>query len=96
MISEDAKSKLTTWAASKSTVAAVYAFGSRAKGTNRPGSDLDLAFEFVPEIDCALAELIENRARWGSELTALLGVRVKDLYLLSDESVENPMMIWRR
>ncbi len=74
----------------------MYAFGSRAKGTNRPGSDLDLAFEFVPEIDCALAELIENRARWGSELTTLLGVRVKDLYLLSDESVENPMMIWRR
>ncbi len=96
MISEDVKSKLTTWAASKPTVAAVYAFGSRAKGTNRPGSDLDLAFEFVPEIDCALAELIENRACWGSELTTLLGVRVKDLYLLSDESVENPMMIWRR
>ena len=96
MISEDIRSKLAIWADSKPTVAVVYAFGSRAKGTNRPDSDLDLAFEFVSEVDCALSELIENANRWKSELTALLGVRVKDLRLRNDKSVENPMVIWRR
>jgi hypothetical protein len=36
---------LATWAKSKPEVIALYVFGSRAKGTAGPDSDLDLAFE---------------------------------------------------
>ena len=96
MISEEIRSKLAIWAASKPTVAVVYAFGSRAKGNNRPDSDLDLAFDFMSEVDCELSELIENANFWKSELAALLGVPVTDLYLRNDESVENSIVIWRR
>lgn len=70
---------LTSWAAGKPTIKALYVFGSYARGEAQPQSDLDLAFEFT-DVDDADAELIENAQAWKVELTQLTGVEVKDLY----------------
>jgi predicted nucleotidyltransferase len=70
---------LERWAASKPTIKALYIFGSYARGEARPGSDLDLAFEFTA-VDEADAELICNSKAWKTELTCLTGITVKDLY----------------
>jgi predicted nucleotidyltransferase len=72
------------WARRHPQINRVWAIGSRAKGTAREDSDLDLALEFVPEMDCELAELIQKRKRWGRELTRRLGVLVKDIQLAND------------
>ncbi|MCJ2068147.1 nucleotidyltransferase domain-containing protein [Methylobacterium sp. J-030] len=39
---------IRTWAAGNENVAEVWLFGSRAKGTARPDSDVDLALVLVP------------------------------------------------
>jgi predicted nucleotidyltransferase len=70
---------LRRWAATKPTIKALYVFGSYARGEARPGSDLDLAFEFTG-VDEADAELICNAKAWKAELILLTGIAVKDLY----------------
>jgi predicted nucleotidyltransferase len=81
------RSKLASWAKSKPTIKALYVFGSYAKGTAKPSSDLDLALDFVDGIDDELSELIVNAGAWKQELTALTGLLVKDIYLASDQVV---------
>jgi predicted nucleotidyltransferase len=80
MVNSTLKSKLAAWAETKPTIKALYVFGSRAKGTANPESDLDLAFSFVDDIDNADSELIENSEDWKKELTNLTGLHVKDVY----------------
>jgi predicted nucleotidyltransferase len=70
---------LERWAATKPTIKALYIFGSYARSEARPGSDLDLAFEFTG-VDEADAELICNSKAWKTELSRLTGITVKDLY----------------
>ncbi len=89
MISDDLRDKLLTWAASKPTVNALFIFGSYANGTAGPESDLDIAFDFVDQVDSPLAELITNAAIWKTELTDLTGITVKDLYLFDDQVVRS-------
>jgi predicted nucleotidyltransferase len=64
-------------------------FGSRADGTARPDSDLDLAFDFV-NVDEPLAELIANAARWKAELSEETGLVVKDVYLSTSPKAQGP------
>jgi predicted nucleotidyltransferase len=88
--------RLAAWAATKPSIAALHIFGSRARGDYRPDSDLDLAFEFA-DVDEELAELIENRAEWKRELSALTGFLVKDLYLRSDPEASGAVVtVFRR
>ncbi len=87
MISERLRCELEKWAAEQTTIKALYVFGSYAKGTARPESDLDLAFEFKDTVDCHDAELIENAATWKCELTSLTGILVKDLYLVGKDDL---------
>ena len=42
---ETIKGILNNWAASKILINRVWVFGSRAKGTHKPDSDLDIAIE---------------------------------------------------
>ncbi len=87
MLDQKLKFTLAAWAESKSTIKSMYVFGSRAKGTARPDSDLDLAFDFVDTVDDALAELIENAGVWKIELSELTGFQVRDLYLVNSQVV---------
>lgn len=87
MIDPALQEALARWAATKPTIEVMYIFGSRAKGMARPSSDLDLAFDFIDDIDNADSELIENAAQWKHELTKLTGFVVKDVYPGDDEKV---------
>jgi len=53
-------------------VQALYVFGSVARGTNTPASDLDLMVEFMPEAPVGLFEF----ARIQRELSELTGMPV--------------------
>lgn len=87
---------LAAWAADKPTIAALYVFGSYARGEARPDSDLDLAFDFV-DVDNPLSELIVNAGAWKVELGRLTGLVVKDLYLSTDAAVRGAkVLVFRR
>jgi predicted nucleotidyltransferase len=80
-------------------VIAVYVFGSRARGTARADSDLDLAFELDETRETAsdLAALVVNRPRWQEQLTKVTGLVVRDLQLRSDPVVGNEVVeVYRR
>src|SRR5437588_9550823 len=72
------------WARHCASVRRLYVFGSRAKGTVRPCSDLDLAVVLYEAHGNELSELIVHRKTWQTELTGALGVQVRDIYLADD------------
>lgn len=64
------------WAAAIPFIDRVSLYGSRARGTAQPGSDLDLAvYAHAPDGE-HLSEWIENRQRWQKALSARLEVNV--------------------
>jgi len=90
------RNKLRAWAKSKPTVRALYVFGSRARGNNRPDSDLDLAFDLEERYGNQLSELVSNADAWRGELAGLTGLRIKDLILSSDPEASERLLIFRR
>jgi predicted nucleotidyltransferase len=78
-------------------IIALYVFGSRARGTARPDSDLDLAIEVDGGSFGPLVKFVLKRAGWIDELRALTGISVKDLELIEvSRSVKDPVEIFRR
>ncbi|HJU18378.1 MAG TPA: nucleotidyltransferase domain-containing protein [Stellaceae bacterium] len=75
---------LRAWAQRCHSIRRLYVFGSRAKGTGTCNSDLDLAVILEKTHGNQLSELIVNRASWQCELTSILGIVVKDIYLADD------------
>ncbi len=70
---------IRSWAAAIRSVDRVSLYGSRARGTPRPDSDLDLAVYVRAPDGEHLAEWIENRQnrqRWQRALSARLDVKV--------------------
>jgi predicted nucleotidyltransferase len=66
---------LGQWAASKPFVKRLWVFGSRAIGTQRPDSDLDVAIEIDPVRPAdatAFASFHYRHVRWLSEIQPLL------------------------
>ena len=90
------RNKLRAWAKSKPTVRALYVFGSRARGNNRPDSDLDLAFNLEERYGNQLSELVSNADAWRGELAGLTGLRIKDLILSLDPEASERLLIFRR
>ena|SRR5258708_40064880 len=78
------RATLVAWAQRERIVRRAYVFGSRAKGTATPTSDLDLALILDEPHGNALSELIVRRSSWKTELTRALGVPVKDIHLADD------------
>jgi hypothetical protein len=85
---------VANWAAGEPLIRRVYLFGSRAKGTARPDSDIDLAI--LHSIDPAVAGACpkdqehqftwwDHRERWTLELQARLEGRA-DVHQLFPES----------
>lgn len=70
---------IRVWAAGKAEVAEVWLFGSRAKGTARPDSDVDLGLVLVPGEpghDWPEGNYQALGDRWQAELAALVGRHV--------------------
>ena len=67
---------IRSWAAAIPSVDRVSLYGSRARGTPRPDSDLDLAVYVRAPDGEHLSEWIENRQRWQQALSARLGIKV--------------------
>lgn len=67
---------LQLWAASKAVVRRVWIFGSRARGTHRPDSDLDVAIEHdaLPGDSSPFTTWICEAEKWRAELAAHMSV----------------------
>jgi hypothetical protein len=84
MTVEDISAAVTAWAAGEPLVRRVYLFGSRATGTSRPDSDIDLAI--LHDVDPAVVGTCDrdkehwftwcdHLERWTDALQARLGGR---------------------
>ena len=47
-LSEEDKERIVAWARKHPEIRAVYLYGSRARGDNKAGSDIDLAVRMMP------------------------------------------------
>jgi uncharacterized protein len=74
----------------------VYLFGSRARGTNKPGADIDLALDCSAPIDFRIILKIYNDI----EATNIpLSVDLVDLYSASDllkSEVKKEGILWKK
>jgi predicted nucleotidyltransferase len=70
-LSKEQTEAIRTWASRTSEVRAVWLFGSRAKGTAQPDSDVDLA------IECDIADYCFERESWINHLSTTLGLVVQ-------------------
>jgi predicted nucleotidyltransferase len=74
---EAVRSDLAAWAEKQPGLRRLWIYGSRAQGTHRPDSDLDVAFEIDRLPDVAVMEFFERtRPRWRDELSQLSGLSV--------------------
>lgn len=68
---------IKAWAKTKKRVRAVRLFGSRAKRTNRPESDIDLAVTVKPDRHASLATIYTHYVpQWSEHLTKEIGPKV--------------------
>ena len=68
---------IADWAERTPEITAIYLFGFRAKGTARPDSDIDLAFQTRGKDDQTPYSIaFFNGAKWRVQLEALLGLMV--------------------
>ena len=104
MIDDEIARLLAEWAAGTDAVAALWLFGSRAKGTARADSDHDLAIELRPKIkdhDWAFGDFICEADSWKVQLrdivrgdVSLVGFR-DDLPGPFDPRIDG-ICLWRR
>jgi predicted nucleotidyltransferase len=74
-ITEETKVLLRDWARSKSAIAALWLFGSRARGDHRTDSDYDIALELKSkegDHDWAFGDYVFLVDDWKSEIKALI------------------------
>jgi predicted nucleotidyltransferase len=75
---EAMRSELGAWARRQPGLRRLWIYGSRAQGTHRPDSDLDIAFEIdrLPDSAAAAEFLERTRPAWRAELSQLSGLLV--------------------
>jgi predicted nucleotidyltransferase len=71
----DSVELIQQWAARTNAIREVWLFGSRAKGTSRPDSDVDIGIYLMPQ-DWAFGTYVAQGDAWQHELAGLLGLRV--------------------
>jgi predicted nucleotidyltransferase len=75
---EQWRQKLIRWAQRTDAVSELWLFGSRAKGTSRPDSDVDIAVALMPPKgahDWALGDYFASARDWRHELEKAVGRR---------------------
>lgn len=73
-MTDNQRKAIQAWAQRTSIIKSVDLFGSRAKGTARPGSDVDLAVKITSENPSG--DLICEVAGWELELNKTTGLKV--------------------
>jgi predicted nucleotidyltransferase len=73
-LTEEQQSAIKGWGQRTAAVAGIILFGSRAKGTSGPNSDVDLALELNDANP--FAAFLANGERWQLELRATTGLMV--------------------
>lgn len=68
---------VTPWAATLTYRIRIYFFGSRLKGTSRPGSDLDLAIEFLDPFINSEVIWHDLESKWAKKLSSLTGLNAR-------------------
>ena len=95
---------LKSWAANNHSVSEFWLFGSRAKGTAKAKSDVDLAIYLMPETDdtnWALAKYIENHSFWRTQLERIVARPISLCAIEPGEKLFNEVMatgtcLWSR
>jgi predicted nucleotidyltransferase len=101
-LSKEQRSAITQWAEQNQYISEVRLFGSRARGTSRPGSDIDLAVTVAGDNrGDALGVYLPLADRWQRDLRTRTGMHVS-LEWYGPESDEYEMLqtvgllIWSR
>jgi predicted nucleotidyltransferase len=94
---------LRAWAKANGNVRELWLFGSRADGTARPESDVDLGIGFMPpngDHNWALGNFAALQAEWRRELEAIVGCHVSLEAITPDEPgtarVRKWELLWER
>jgi predicted nucleotidyltransferase len=88
---------LCDWAGTTPEIVALYVCGARARESDRPDADLDLAVEVEGGSFGLVVKFVLSRVRWIEELRTLTGITVKDLELIEvSKSIKDPVEIYRR
>jgi predicted nucleotidyltransferase len=87
------------WAARRASVREVWLFGSRAKGTAEPDSDVDLAIVLTPPTgadDWAHGKYQRFGDDWQNDLKAIIGRHVSLELLPTDQDIGPRILLWTR
>jgi predicted nucleotidyltransferase len=95
---------LRAWALKNDCVLELWLFGSRAKGTPRPNSDIDIALALMPPTgkqNWALAAYVEFFEAWKSELRAAVDWDINLVAIGPDFEMDTivrttGILLWRR
>jgi predicted nucleotidyltransferase len=95
---------LRTWATNNDCVHELWLFGSRAKGTSEPDSDIDIALALMPpsgKTNWALAAYVESFEEWKAELRAAVNwpvslVAIGAKFEMDDTVRGTGIVLWRR
>ena len=94
---------LAEWASKNDDARELWLFGSRADGTSKPDSDVDLGLGLMPPIgdhNWAFANFIAFRKQWRHELEAIVGRHVSLEPITPDEPgtaiVKRWVLVWKR
>ena len=71
--------RLQAWAAANESVRELWLFGSRAKGTSHPKSDVDIALALTPpdiQHNMSLFKYLDLGDQWQHELETIVGRHV--------------------
>jgi predicted nucleotidyltransferase len=77
-IENNVADSIAVWAAENPEVRRVWVFGSRAKGTHRPDSDIDIAVELEPVGDSeeTLVRWIAHSTQWEAQLQSRIAAKI--------------------
>ena len=94
---------LCAWASADSNIRELWLFGSRAEGTSRPDSDVDVGIGLMPpngKHDWALGNFAALKGEWQRELEAVVGRHVSLEAITPDElgkaRVQTWVLLWER
>lgn len=103
LIPDLAERQLGAWALEREAIAAIWLFGSRARGNHQPDSDFDIAIELMPAQgpakDWPYTAFHFNADRWKSQISVILNGEVDLVCYRSDLDCKfdpRVALLWKR
>lgn len=91
-VNDDCRKSLAAWAAANGNVSELWLFGSRAKGTSQPDSDVDIAVALIPpqgKHNWALANYVDLKDQWQDQLHKIVCCEVDLCLILPDTTLDS-------